>query len=145
MAKALAVATEELDESAARLEELRDMLARGILQGIEGVRRNGSARQSLPNILNLSFEGVDGESLLLALDQEGVAASTGSACTSGSSEPSHVLLAMGVPPRLAQGSLRFSLGRYNSREEIRRVLDILPGMVARLREISLKAGRGVHA
>lgn len=147
MARALRLATDELEETTLRLGELRERLAAGIMGGIEGVRRNGVAERSLPNILNLSFEGADGEALLLALDMAGVAVSTGSACTSGDVEPSHVLLAMGVPPHVARCSLRFSLGRFNTAEEIERVVDLLPGIVARIREVAAGkaqsgAGRG---
>ncbi len=141
MARALRLATAEVEETASRLGALRDKLASGIMERIDGVRRNGSAERSLPNVLNLSFEGAEGEALLLALDMAGVAVSTGSACTSGSVEPSHVLLAMGVPPRIAQCSLRFSLGRYNRAEEIDYVLDVFPGIVERIREVSSVGAR----
>lgn len=137
MTTALRLATQELRETGARLGELKEMLATGIMERVDGVYRNGSTEHSLPNVLNLSFEGADGEPLLLDLDMRGVASSTGSACTSGSTEPSHVLLAMGVPARLTQCSLRFSLGRNNNREEIAYVLDILPGVVQRIRDVSL--------
>lgn len=136
MTRALSATVAELEETAPRLRKLTEMLATGIMERIPGVYRNGCAESSLPNVLNLSFEGADGESLLLGLDMEGVAVSTGSACTSGSVEPSHVLLAMGVPARLAQCSLRFSLGRENTEEEIAYVLEVLPGIVERIRRIS---------
>ena len=100
------------------------------------MHRNGNPESSLPNILNMSFEGVDGESLLLNLDLLGIAVSTGSACTSGATEPSHVLTAMGLSPLLAQGSLRFSFSRENTSDEVDRVLEVLPDVVARLRELS---------
>jgi cysteine desulfurase len=136
MTRALRLATLELEETSAQLRELKERLAAGIMERISGVRRNGSVERSLPNVLNLSFEGAEGESLLLALDMAGVAVSTGSACTSGAVEPSHVLLAMGIPHRVAQCSLRFSLGRYNNVEEIDHVVDILPAMVERIREVA---------
>lgn len=136
MTKAFSATVAELEESASRLMKLTEVLAAGIMESIPGVRRNGTAENSLPNVLNLSFEGADGESLLIGLDVEGVAVSTGSACTSGSVEPSHVLLAMGVPPHLAQCSLRFSLGRENTEEDVAYVLDVLPGIVERIRKIS---------
>lgn len=136
MARALSATLSELEEADRRLRGLTEMLAAGIMERIPGVYRNGSAEDSLPNVLNLSFEGADGESLLLGLDVEGIAVSTGSACTSGSVEPSHVLLAMGVPPHLAQCSLRFSLGRGNTEEDIAYVLEVLPGIVERIRGIS---------
>ncbi len=136
MSTALELATREMDETRSRLGELRDRLAAGIAERIEGVRRNGGSGETLPNILNLSFEGAEGEALLLGLDMMGVAVSTGSACTSGAVEPSHVLLAMGIPPRLAQCSLRFSLGRNNTGEEIDYVIGILPGIVRRIRDVA---------
>jgi len=92
--------------------------------------------ERLSNTLNLSFEFIESESLLLALDMKGVAVSSGSACSSGSSEPSHVLMAMGIPGPLCQSALRFSLGRDNGEEDVDYVLEILPGIVARLREMS---------
>lgn len=141
MARALRLATEELPETSARLGGLRERLAAGIVERVEGVRRNGAAERSLPNILNLSFEGAEGEALLLALDMAGVAVSTGSACTSGAVEPSHVLLAMGLPPRLAQCSLRFSLGRFNTAEEIDYVLETLPTIVRRIRDVAYTGAR----
>ena len=136
MTRALKLDTEELEETGAYLRELKEILASGITRNIKGVYRNGSIEHSLPNILNVSFEGADGESLLLNLDLMGVAVSTGSACTSGSTEPSHVLLAMGIPPRLAQCSLRFSLSRINRREEIDYVIDILPEIVEKIRDVA---------
>lgn len=136
MARALSTTVEEMEEVLPRLRQLRDELAEALMEEVPGVHRNGDPETSLPHILNLSFEGADGESLLLALDMEGVAVSTGSACTSGSVEPSHVLLAMGVPPRLAQCSLRFSLGRYTTEEDIQHVIRVLPGIVERIRRIS---------
>lgn len=136
MARALSTTLAEVEETIPRLRGLTEMLTTGITERIPGVHRNGSAESSLPNVLNLSFEGADGESLLLGLDVEGIAVSTGSACTSGSVEPSHVLLAMGVPPHLAQCSLRFSLGRDNTEADIAYVLEVLPGVVERIRSIS---------
>jgi len=118
------------------MEALRKRLLDGILERIDHVRLNGHPVQRVSNTLNLSFQFVESESLLLALDMKGVAVSSGSACSSGSSEPSHVLLAMGIPGDLCQSALRFSLGRDNTREEIDYVIDILPGIVARLREMS---------
>lgn len=140
MSTALRLATREMEEARSYLGELKERLAAGIAERIEGVHRNGSSENSLPNILNMSFEGAEGEALLLNLDMVGVAVSTGSACTSGAVEPSHVLLAMDIPPRVAQCSLRFSLGRTNRREEIDYVISILPDIVRRIREVaSVKA------
>ncbi len=96
----------------------------------------GHPEKRLPNTLNACFEYIEGESTILNLDMEGIAVATGSACTSGSLEPSHVLMAMGVDTALAQGSLRFSLGRDNTEEDVDRVLDVLPPIVQRLREMS---------
>ena len=109
----------------------------GAEQGVGGHRRQPLRQEHrLPNTLNISFEGVEGEALLLQLDQYGICASSGSACTSGSLEPSHVLRAMGVPFNYAHGSVRFSLSRYNTQEEIDRVIEVMPGIVSNLRAIS---------
>jgi cysteine desulfurase len=134
--KACEVAREEMSERRETIEGLRRRLLEGILERIDDVRLNGHPLQRVPNTLNLSFEFVESESLLLALDMKGVAVSSGSACSSGSSEPSHVLMAMGIPGPLCQSALRFSLGRENSSADVDYVLDILPGTVARLREMS---------
>jgi cysteine desulfurase len=135
-AKAMELAYKELPTEPARLAALRDRLERGIRERIRHVRTNGSVEHRLPNLLNMSFEFVEGESLLLGLDFKGVAVSTGSACTSGSLEPSHVLQAMGIPPATAQGSLRFSLGRANTEADIDYVIEVLPEIVERLRQMS---------
>ena len=134
-ARAIELATGELPSSREHFELLKERLAGGIQERIDLVQRNGSREACLPNILNMSFAGVDGEAMLLNLDLMGVAVSTGSACSSGSTEPSHVLLAMGVEPLLAQASLRFSFGRDNKEEEINRVLEVLPDIVNRLRDL----------
>lgn len=117
-----------------RVAALRDRLEAGILAACPGVRVNGANR--LPNTLNVSFEFVEGEAILLMLDDLGIAASSGSACASGSLQPSHVLRAMGVPFTFAHGSIRFSLSRYTTDEEIDYVLRHLPGIIEKLREIS---------
>ncbi|MCG2795934.1 MAG: cysteine desulfurase, partial [Actinomycetia bacterium] len=134
-AKAIELATGELDISGKHLEMLKERLATGIQERIELVHCNSSPTECLPNILNVSFAGVDGEALLLNLDLMGVAVSTGSACSSGATEPSNVLLAMGVEPLLAQASLRFSFGRDNTEEQVERVLEVLPETVNRLRDL----------
>ncbi|MBU4178808.1 MAG: cysteine desulfurase, partial [Actinobacteria bacterium] len=134
-ARAIELATEELPSSRKHLELLKERLTGGIQERIEHVQRNGALDDCLPNILNMSFAGVDGEAMLLNLDLMGVAVSTGSACSSGATEPSHVLLAMGVEPLLAQASLRFSLGRDNTEEQVERVLEVLPEIVSRLRDL----------
>ena len=135
-AKALGLATRELAEAAPRLASLRDRLQEGIRRRVPQVHLNGHPEQRLPNLLNLSFEGVEGESLLLSLDMKGIAVSTGSACTSGTLEPSHVLHAMGTDGVLAHGSIRFSLGRDNTEAEIAEVVEALAVAVERLREMS---------
>lgn len=120
----------------ARIKELRDELYEGISEKISGVWLNGHPEKRLSNTLNLSFEGVEGESLVMNLDLEGIAVSTGSACSEGNVEPSHVLLAMGLSKEQAVSSLRFSLGRFTEKEDIERVMDVLPRIVERIREIS---------
>jgi len=126
-----------MTEEAARVAALRDRLVAG-LGAIEGAHFNGHPQQRLPGIVNVSFAGADSESLLLALDLEGVAASSGSACTSGSLEPSHVIAALGLPEHLAAGTLRFSLGRWTTAEEIDRVLEILPRVLAPVRRAAAR-------
>lgn len=125
-----------LGGSYGRVKALRDRLERGILERIDEVKLNGHPEHRLPGTLNVSFNYIEGESLLLNLDMKGIAASSGSACTSGSLEPSHVMGAMGVEVALAHSSTRFSLGPHNSEEEIDYVLEILPPIVQRLREMS---------
>lgn len=130
------LATQELKEASARLTILRDRLCSGIANSISGVKLNGSPSLRLPNTLNLSFEFIEGEGILLGLEMEGIAAASGSACTSGTLAPSHVLSAMGVPPALAQGSIRFSLGRENTIEDIDYTAKALVPIVHRLRSMS---------
>jgi cysteine desulfurase len=135
LAMALRLATEELLVEAPRLAALRDRLQQGILTQIPDVQVNGHPVLRLPNILNASFWGVEGESLLLALDIKGIAVSTGSACAAGSADPSHVLRAMGLTRARADGSLRFSLGHATTEEEIDYALQALSEVVARLRSM----------
>ncbi|MDO3379496.1 cysteine desulfurase NifS [Geoalkalibacter halelectricus] len=130
------LAGRHLEENAARLKALRDKLERGIVERIPEVKVNGHPTRRLPNTLNVSFAYIEGESLLLNFDMKGVAASSGSACTSGSLEPSHVMGAMGVDIALAHSSTRFSLGPDSSEEDVDYILEILPPIVARLREMS---------
>jgi len=130
------LARRRTDEEQTRVRALRDRLERGLLEAAPGARLNGAPDRRLPNTTNISFEYVEGEAILLMLDQHGVCASSGSACTSGSLEPSHVLRAMGVPFTAAHGSVRFSLSVYNTEEEIDRVIRVLPPIIRRLREIS---------
>ncbi len=115
---------------------LRTKLRDGLLARIPGIHVNGHPHEVLPNTLNVSFPGAEGEAILLSLDLEGIEVSTGSACASGSLEPSHVLVATGIGPELAHGSIRFSLGKYTTEEEIEYVLDRLPPIIARLRRFS---------
>ena len=136
MAKALEISVRELDGMGARIRGLQDRFENGLRDRIPGARINGHTEQRIPGVTNVSIPGVEGESVVLNLDLRGIAASAGSACTSGSVEPSHVLHSMGVPPGLARGSVRFSLGRGNTREEIDIVLEALPEIAVRLQEIS---------
>lgn len=131
--RAAELALENLREMEGRIRKLRDDLEGGLLRAIPGSLLNGASEPRLPNTSNLAFEGVEAEGVLMLLDQAGICASSGSACTTGSLEPSHVLVAMGCSPARARGSLRFSLGRYNSAEDIRRVLDSMPAIISRLR------------
>jgi len=134
--KAAEIAQREVDGEAKRLISLRDRLTESLLELIERIHLNGHPTWRLPNNVNVSIEFVEGESLLLNLDLEGIAASTGSACSSASLEPSHVLLALGLPHELAHGSLRFTLGRETNEADIDRVLAALPPIVTRLRAMS---------
>ena len=115
---------------------MRDKLEQGILNSIPSVRVNGDVEHRLPNTANISFEYIEGESILMLLDMFGICASSGSACTTGSLEPSHVLRAMGIPYTAAHGAIRFSLSRYNTMDEVDFVLEKLPPVITRLREIS---------
>ncbi|MGH9144212.1 MAG: aminotransferase class V-fold PLP-dependent enzyme, partial [Vicinamibacterales bacterium] len=115
---------------------LRDRLEAGILRGVSGTAVNGVREPRVPNTTNISFERVEAESLLIALDLEGIAVSTGSACSSGTLEPSHVLKAMGFAPHRTQNSLRFSLGMYSTPAEVDRVVDVLPRLVEKLRNLT---------
>jgi cysteine desulfurase len=136
LGKACELTRGQLETEARRLSALRDRLEKGIVERISNVLVNGRGTRRLPNTLSCCFEYVEGESLLLMLSDLGVCASSGSACTSGSLEPSHVLRAMGIPYTAAHGSIRFSLSRYNTEDEVDYVLGHLPGIVERLRSIS---------
>ncbi|MFH1647641.1 MAG: cysteine desulfurase NifS, partial [Chloroflexota bacterium] len=133
LGKAAEITRQELECEALRLTGIRNKLISGILESIDNTSLNGHPDRRLPNNVNVSVDFVEGESILLNLDLEGICASTGSACSSGSLEASHVLLATGCPPALARGSLRFTMGRGTMEEEVDRVLAVLPGIVARLR------------
>jgi cysteine desulfurase len=143
LGKAAEIAGREVATEAERLRPLRDRLIAGLLDTMDHVTLNGHPTERLPNNASVSVGFVDGEAVLLNLDLEGICASTGSACSSSSSKPSHVLSALGCPPEQARGSLRFSLGRGNVEQDVDRVLQILPPIVARLRAMSplLKSSR----
>ncbi len=134
--KAAELAQLEMTDEAERLTYLRDKLISGILEKIGHIRVNGHLSKRLPNNVNISVDFVEGESMCLNLDLEGICASTGSACSSSTLEPSHVLLAMGLPPEQAHSSLRLTLGKWTIEEDIERVLDILSRIVTRLRAMS---------
>jgi cysteine desulfurase len=134
--KAAEIARQEMSAEALRLTGLRDKLITGLQQNIENIQLNGHPVQRLPNNVNISVSFIEGESMLLNLDMEGIAASTGSACSSASLEPSHVLLAVGCSHEQAHGSLRFTLGKWTTSDEIDKVLDVLPRIVKKLRAMS---------
>jgi len=136
LGKACDLALRGMTEENTRVKTLRDKLESGILSSCPDCFVNGDTENRLPNTSNISFEFIEGESILMLLDQFGVCASSGSACTSGSLEPSHVLRAMGVPFTAAHGSIRFSLSRYNTEQEIDFVIEKTPPIVSRLRELS---------
>ena len=136
LGKAAELAKANLGKENTEVRAMRDRLENGLLQSTPGARVNGRRDLRLPNTSNISFEYVEGEAILLMLDQHGICASSGSACTTGSLEPSHVLRAMGVPFTAAHGSIRFSLSVYNTMEEMETVLAVLPPIIRRLREIS---------
>ncbi|HZM85844.1 MAG TPA: cysteine desulfurase NifS [Blastocatellia bacterium] len=135
LGRAAELARTQLDERINRMRALRDYLEQQLLSRFNGVRINGDIQQRVPNVSNLSFAGIDGESLLIALDLKGIAVSTGSACASGSLEPSHVLQAIGLSRDEVRGSLRFSLGAYTTREEIDYAISVLVDTVSRLRDM----------
>ena len=136
LGEAITLATKNISEKQEKLIALRDYLIKSIMEKISYVKLNGHPTDRLPGNANFSFNFIEGESLLLMLDLNGIAASSGSACTSGSLDPSHVLLSMGLPHEIAHGSLRLSIGDVNTKEEIDKVIDVLPGIVQRLRDMS---------
>ncbi len=141
-ARALELMNQEMNENTSHLRNLTDTFYRKVVQSIPDVVLHGDPERRIPNILNLSFKGVEGESVILSLDLQGVAVASGSACTSGTLQPSHVLSAMEVPPEIAQGAVRFSFGRSNTMQDVEYVTGLLPGIVQRLRSISpLYAGK----
>jgi cysteine desulfurase len=136
MAKACELAAASLKEDEARIRGMRDRLEEALVNSIPSTRVNGDREHRLPNTLNISFEGVEGESILLLLNKEGIGASSGSACASGSLDPSHVLQAMDVPHTAIHGSLRLSLSRYNTDEDIDAIAEKLPSIIHELRKLS---------
>ena len=136
LGKACELAARNMEAENTRVKQLRDKLERKLLERIPNSRVNGSSSYRLPNTTNMSFEFVEGEGILLLMDEYGICASSGSACTSGSLQPSHVLRAMGVPFTMAHGSIRFSLSIYTTEEEIDFVIDKMPPIIERLRSMS---------
>lgn len=136
LGKACELAAENITAEAGFLSRLRDKLEKALIERCPDVRINGDITSRLPNTTNLSFEYVEGEAILLRLNEYGICASSGSACTSGSLEPSHVLRSMGVPFTAIHGSIRFSLSRYTTEEEIDRVIQVMPGIIMNLRQLS---------
>ncbi len=141
LSHAFELSYENIEQEQLREKKMRDRLEKEILNKIPDVIVNGNKDKRLPNTLNVIFKYVEGESILMLLDSEGICVSSGSACTSGSLEPSHVLLAMGRPHELAHGSIRFSFGRFNKEEDVDKVVKVLPGIVKRMRDMS-PFGRG---
>ena len=139
MGVAARLSAEKMPSEAARVGALRDRLEDGILRSVAGTAVNGDRASRVPNTTNISFDRVEAESLLIALDLEGVAVSTGSACSSGTLEPSHVLRAMGLPAHRTQNSLRFSLGVFSTDAEVDRVIEILPRLVEKLRSLTKRS------
>jgi len=136
LGKACELAANRMEEENTKVKALRDKLERELLRQVPSSRVNGGISERLPNTTNISFESIEGESILLLMDEFGICASSGSACTSGSLQPSHVLRAMGVPFTMAHGSVRFSLSVYNTEEEIDFVIDKIPPIIEKLRELS---------
>jgi cysteine desulfurase len=136
LGKAAEIAGRDIDKNSTYLNNLKARLKNGIANNIKNVKVNGHEEYALPNTLNVSFRNIEGEAIIMMLDMEGISVSSGSACSSGTLEASHVLLAMGIDHATAQGSIRFSLGRYNTEDEIDYVVEKLPPVVNRLREMS---------
>jgi cysteine desulfurase len=136
LGKAAELASQHFAAEARRLSDLRDRLEESLLEKVPQCFVNGSRARRVPNTTNFTFSGTEGEALEIALDLKGLACSTGAACASGAVEPSHVLTAIGLPPEEARASLRFSIGRYNTPEEIEFALNVIPGVVEHLRELS---------
>lgn len=141
LGKACELAGKNIVQERTEVAKLRDMLEQGIVSQIPNTIVNGDREHRLPNTTSIAFEAVEGEAILLMLDQFGICASSGSACTSGSLEPSHVLRAMGVPFTYAHGSVRFSLSRYSTEEEVKKVIEVTPKIIENLRAISPFRGK----
>jgi len=139
LGKACELAGQYLCHEGTEVRAMRDTFEEGILDRISGAQANGDRVHRLPNTSNLAFEGIDSEAVLMLLDQAGICCSSGSACTTGSVHASHVLKAMGFSDERARSSLRFSFGRYNTRDEVTRALDIVQGVVGKLRRIAVAA------
>ena len=135
--KACEIVADSFTEENSRIGKLTETLRNQITNNIEGVFLNGYGAERIPNTINFSFEDVEGESVVMNLDLEGIAASTGSACSEGNVEPSHVLLAMGLTQQMAVSSLRLSLGRFSGEEDIKKIMSVLPGIVERIRNTKL--------
>lgn len=136
LAKAVEMRALEMEDEARRFAAMKEVLVKGIEERIDNALFNGHPELSMPNTVNVSFPGAEGEAILLYLDLAGIAVSTGSACASGSLDPSHVLLATGSSAERAHGSIRISMGRETTMEEIEYVLDVLPGVISRIRSMS---------
>lgn len=144
-AKALELLSQEMDDQYKHLEKLSQALYQKLVETIPDVILHGDPTRRVPHIMNLSFKGVEGESVILSLDMKGVAVASGSACTSGTLEPSHVLSAMGIAPEIAQGAVRFSFGKDNTMNDVEYVASILPEIIQRLRSISpIYTAKGKH-
>ncbi len=141
LGRAALLAAREQAEEAERLRGLRERLARGLRAEVSDLTVNGEGAETAPHVLNVSVAGADSEALLMHLDLAGIAASSGSACSTGSVEPSHVLVAMGVPHDLALGAIRFSLGHGSTGEDVDRVCEVMPGVVAKVRQLANVLGR----
>jgi cysteine desulfurase len=134
--KACEIAHSQLENENIYVRKLRDRLERALLAGCKGAKLNGDPVNRLPNTANISFEFVEGEGILLLLDEKNIAASSGSACTTGSLQPSHVMMAMGLPYTLAHSSIRFSFSRYNTEQDVDAVIEVMPGIIDNLRALS---------
>jgi cysteine desulfurase len=136
LGRACELAAERISEENTKVRKLRDKLEKALLEKCAGAKLNGHPTERLPNTANISFENIEGEAILLHLDEAGIAASSGSACTTGSLEPSHVMMAMGIPYNYAHSSIRFSFSVYNTEEEVDKVIAAMPGIVEKLRGLS---------